>query len=124
MKYLGTVAMLLTVIGSGCKKNPTATSCAAIGWRSLSVTAKDSVTGTLMANAVLRAVGTYSDSVAVGSNLNLYPVSLAGAAGTYLVTVQAPGYSAWTHSETVTSSDPICGRPDPLFVTALLQRTP
>jgi|ERR1017187_6585151 hypothetical protein len=90
-----------------------------VAYQALQVTARDSTTGDLVANAVLRAVGQGPDSasVSIGSNVSLYPVNLAGHGGTYVVSVQAPGYLAWMKTVIVTGG---C-TPTSVSVTALMQ---
>ena len=122
MKYLRTIAMFVAVIGSACKKSPTAVYCQAELLPALMVTVRDSVTGALVSNVSLKTVGPYSDSAAVSSNLDLYPVSLAGPPGTYLLTVRAVGYSTWAQSETVPPIDS-CALPQTLLVSVRLQPT-
>jgi uncharacterized protein CbrC (UPF0167 family) len=106
-----------------CQKSVTGV-CTTNLTRSLAVTVRDSVSGAVLPSAVIRAsMGTRTDSAVVGS-VAAYPVSLAWDAGTYEVTVQAPGYTTWTSTQTVTYSNRACGHLAPLAVTALMQRTP
>jgi hypothetical protein len=126
MRVARQMALLLMFVGASCKgTTSTAADGCLVAYQSLFVTATDSVSGALVPNALLKAVGPVTDSIAIGSNTNLYPVPLAPVAGTYVVTIQATGYSTWTRSETVTSSDPTeCHRPDGLSVTAQLHKLP
>ena len=119
----------LVLIFSALAVTVTVASCNAIlgcnnmvAYEALQVTARDSVTGALVANAVLRAVGQGSDSasVSIGSNVNLYPVNLASYGDTYAVSVQAPGYSPWSRTVVVTGG---CV-PKGVTVTALMQKSP
>jgi hypothetical protein len=112
----------IALAGSSCQK-PTGL-CPLVRSFSLSVTVRDSVSGAVLPNTVIRASeGTRTDSVVVGPDA-AYPVMFAWDAGTYDVTVQAPGYTTWTSTQTVTYSNQPCGRSVPLAVTALMQRTP
>jgi hypothetical protein len=124
MKSRQLTLLVLAVSASACMSPPTAV-CAAVAYSAIRVTAKDSVSGALLPNASLKAVGPYqTDSLNVGSNLGYYPVTLGWTAGTYAVSVQAPGYSEWARTETVTLSDPKCGVPNLVSVVALMQRSP
>jgi hypothetical protein len=125
MKSLQITLVIVAVAASACKHEPTAlATCPLVEYDALRVTARDSASGALLPNASLKAVGVYTDSINVGSNLLIYPVTLGATAGVYTVSVQAPGYSAWTRTETVTLSDPACGIPNILSVTAMMQRSP
>jgi hypothetical protein len=125
MKSLPLALVMVALSASACKREPTAlVVCPLVAYDALSVTARDSVSGALLPNAFLKALGTYTDSINVGSNLSNYPVALGAVAGMYAVSVQAPGYATWTRMETVTLSDPECGIPNQLSVTALMQRSP
>jgi len=123
MRYLRLGVMFVVAIGSGCRKDPTSVYCPANLLPAFAVMVNDSLTGTLVPNAVVKAVGPYSDSVAVGSNLNLYPVSLGGLPGTYLLSVTAAGYSPWSQSETVMPTNS-CGQPETARVSVRLRPTP
>ena len=125
MKCLALAVASLAFCGLACGKGITAT-CSTVEYHTLFVTAKDSISGALVPNAVLKATGPFSDSVSIGPNVSAYPVSLAGAAGVYTVTVQATGYSTWTKTVTVTlSGQSDCGgQPNIVSITALLEKTP
>jgi hypothetical protein len=123
--YNKVVIIVLVVFAAACGPKPTEVACPLVLYSALLVTARDSTTGALVPGAILEATGPYSDSVSVGSNVSLYPVALAPAVGTYLVTVQAPGYVGWSRTETVTSADRTgCSIPDQVSVTALLHEAP
>jgi hypothetical protein len=112
----------IALAASSCQKSVAEPVCTTNATLSLSVTVRDSVSGAALPNAVIRAsMGTRTDSAVVGP-VAAYPVSLAWAAGTYDVTVQSPGYTAWTSTQTVTYSNQACGRLAALAVTALMQR--
>ena len=121
----GSLAGLLaafTLIAAGCQKPLPAELCSTSRTLPLAVSVRDSVSGALLPNAVLYAsMGTRTDTVAIGSNVEAYPVSLAWAAGTYGVVAQAPGYIAWTSTQTVTSDG--CHLAS-TAVTALMQKAP
>jgi hypothetical protein len=125
MGYNKFVMIVLAVFTTACGPKPTELACPLVLYSALLVTARDSTTGTLVPGAILESTVPYRDSVSVGSNVALYPVALAPAVGTYLVTVQAPGYVGWSRTETVTSTDRTgCSIPDQVSVTALLQEDP
>jgi hypothetical protein len=119
MKYFCAIATIVAVIGSGCTRNPTAIYCPAELLSALQVTVNDSLTGALVPNAVLKAVGPHSDSVVVGSSASSYPVGLAVSPGAYQLTVSAAGYAPWAQAETVTPGN-LCGQP--LRISVRLRR--
>ena len=87
------------------------------------VTARDSVTGALLANTTAMAARTpQGDTVTrtIGSDVSQYPVTLIVLGGTYTVSVAATGYLTWT--KTVTT-DPEC-RINNVPLTALMQKSP
>ena len=107
---------------SGCK--PVTEACAAYTSPALVVTARDSVSGALIPNAIISAsMGTLTDSAVVGPAPE-YPVLLASSAGTYEVSVRAPGYTTWTSTQTVAYTNQACGHIAPLAFTALMQGVP
>jgi hypothetical protein len=126
LRVLSAGVTTVALIVSGCQKSATEV-CTDQASISLFVTVRDSLSGALVPNASLRAsMGAIRDSLAIGSNVGAYPVSLdwSGGAGTFDVAVNAPGYMAWTTSATVLVSDARCGRLAPLSITALLQKSP
>ena len=89
----------------------------------LDVTARDSVSGALLANTTAIAARTPQGDTAtrsIGSDVSQYPVTLNVFGGTYTVSVAAPGYLTW--SKTVTT-DPEC-RINHVQITALMQKSP
>lgn len=103
-----------SLVGPGCTST--------VAYLALELTAQDSITGALTLNALIRAVGQGPDSasVSIGSDVNRYPVNLAGHVGTYAVTVQSPGYVTWSRSVVVTG---VCV-PKQVTVVALMQKSP
>ncbi len=126
MKFPRVPVLVFALIASACAREPTAlVVCPLVAIDALQVTARDSVSGALLPNVFLKAVGPFqTDSISVGSNLMNYPVVLGSAGGAYAVSVEAAGYSTWARTETVTLADPQCGVPNILKVTVLMQRSP
>jgi hypothetical protein len=125
MRRLLIAVFLLAPVASACDRSaPVAVSCLVM-YQTLFVTARDSVSGALVPNAVLTATGPRTYSASVGSDVSVYPVVVAFVEGTFFVTVQAAGYNTWSKSVTVPSSDlSDCRPPNSVSVTALLQPTP
>lgn len=113
----------LALAASSCQTSVTG-ACTADFTPVMSVTVRDSASGALLPNAVIRAsLGTRTDSAVVGPEAT-YPVWLGWDAGTYAVTVQAAGYSTWSASQTATYTDRACGHFATVDVAALMQRAP
>ena len=123
LRPLWAAVACIALAEASCQR-PVTEACTANRTLSLTVTVRDSVSAALLPNAVIRAsMGARADSAVVGPVAE-YPVSLAWDAGTYDVTVQVPGYTTWTATQTVTYSNQACGKLAPLAVTALMQRAP
>jgi len=120
---LWAAAASLALAAPSCQQSVTGV-CTADLTPVMSVTVRDSASGALLPNAVIRAsMGTRTDSAVVGPEA-AYPVWLGWDAGTYAVTVQAAGYSTWSSSQTAAYTDKTCGHFGTVSVAALMQRTP
>ena len=117
VKVFRMAALATLLMAAGCG-NFFGSRCGAVAYLALLVTARDSLTGVLVPNAVLGVEG-QGPGVSIGSNVNLYPVNLADHAGTYTVFVQVPGYLSWTKTVIVTGG---CA-PNSVSVTALMQKS-
>lgn len=89
----------------------------------LEVTAKDSVSGTLVANATVTAVAQLDTMTKlVGSDVSQYPVFFISSGGTYTISITAPGYAAWSKTITVSGVPSNCKPIVLASLTALMQK--
>ena len=93
----------------------------------LTVTAKDSVTGALVANTTLTAVTSQygTATLSIGSDVSQYPVVFYNpASGPNTVTVAAAGYATWSQAVSVPDySGGDCKPINVASVTALMQKS-
>jgi hypothetical protein len=121
MKLATILALVGAVAVSSCQSITGTTCNDTVAYQALEMTAKDSVTGVLVVNAVLKAIGQGADSatVSIGSDVSKYPVNLAGVGGTYAVSIVAPGYLTWSRTVVVTGG---CV-PKQVSLTAQMQKS-
>jgi len=122
MKWLSVVplACVLTVAGchsrSGCDEFDSYNG-------TIEVTAVDAATGALVPNSTMTLMVAPGDTAvqSVGSDVSEYPADFIGlSAGTYQLSIAAPGYTTWQAKNGVTV---LCAIP-PATVTARLEKSP
>lgn len=113
----------LTALAAGCgQKSPVFSGCDAQtgGSRALAITARDSASNMLIADATVTAQPSNgsAQSASIGSDVSAYPVNFDGPAGTYAVSIQAVGYATWNQQVLVTATCHI----NTVEVTALMHK--
>jgi hypothetical protein len=86
--------------------------------------ATDSVSDTLLTNAVVYAsMGARTDSLVITPSNPPFARPLAWAIGVYEVEARAAGYATWTSTATITYKSKQCGKLQSLQLTALMQKS-
>jgi hypothetical protein len=107
---------------SACATQPL--TCTAEATLPLVVFVRDSVSDTLLTDAVVYAsMGGRTDSLVITPSNPQFVHPLAWAVGVYQVEAKAAGYATWTSTATITYKSERCGKLQSLQLTALMQRS-
>jgi hypothetical protein len=112
----------LALAASACATRPL--TCTTEATLPLVVLVRDSVSDTLLTNAVVYAsMGARTDSLVITPSNPPFARPLAWAIGVYEVEARAAGYATWTSTATITYKSKQCGKLQSLQLTALMQKS-
>jgi hypothetical protein len=121
-KWFSFVPLACVLAIAGCRAGLTCESFDSYDG-TIAVTAVDSTTGALVPNTTMTLlVGPGNTAVqSIGSDVSQYPAQFIGIpAGTFQLTIAAPGYTTWQAKNGVTV---LCAIP-PVSVTAKMEKSP